>query len=126
MGTIARSSGTQVTFRRAVNRCDRAQQRRPEGERERHAPRGVNEVEPEPLAHVDAELGEAVVAIGHPVAHVLHRGEAEADHAATAARNHRFGCAPQREREAGADQPREPHRASATASTDPGRRRSSR
>ena len=74
-----RRRARQVTLQAHREAAQRADQRGPEREREREAAGGVDEVEPDPLADVHAELGEAVVAVGDPVADVLQRGEREAD-----------------------------------------------
>ena len=72
----------QVTCSRVANRSSEWIMRRPEREREHQAAGRMDEVEPDPLAHVHPELGQAVIAVGHPVPDVLERGEREPDHRA--------------------------------------------
>src|SRR4029077_15404119 len=61
---------------------ERPDQGRAEQHREAEATGGVYEVEPYAPPHVYAKLREAVVAVGHPVAHILERREGEAKYEA--------------------------------------------
>lgn len=77
-----RSGRVPVDLQSSAEASQRADQRRSERDREGEAAGRVHEVEADSLADVDAELREAVVAVGDPIAAVLQRGEAEADHEA--------------------------------------------